>query len=890
MPLFAKARSLLRNLLSSRRVETDLDREIRSHLEMLTEENLRAGMGPDEAQRAARIELGGIAQVKENVREERIGNWLHSVLSDCRFDLRQLRKSPAFTAVAVLTLGLGIGANTALFSVINAVLLRPLPFYAPDRLVAVGSVVLNRASEGGETSYPVFLDWRAQSHSFESLSVWNILDLEYTSARQPESVRGAVVSANLLSTLGVSPVLGRLFVAGEDQPGTAQNPVILSYEFWQSDLGGDPRVLGQALTLEDAKYHVIAVMPAGFQFPIQTDRVELWITIAHDFQGKYAVAKQRGAAYLQVLGRMKPGVTLDQAQSDLLLVQTRLNQQYPENRPRGVRIRSEADQIAGEMRPPLLILLGAVAFVLLIACANVASLLLARATVREKEFTIRFSLGASRSAIIRQLLVESTLLALFGGTAGILIAQWATRALLSVSPVDLARSSEVHLDLRVLAFTFLVALATGVLFGLAPAVQASRLARKHPLALEIRSSSTGSQSVRLRSALVVCQLAIAFVLLIGAGLLLRSFSYLLHVDPGFRPDHVLTFLLDVSSDRYVDAKRAQFVERLLESTRALPGVTSASAIFGLPLSDGQSAVTSLEIEGKPQSPSERPRVGFRVIESQYFRTMGIRLLKGRTFTADDERGSIPLAIVNQTFVRQILDGKSPLGLRIKPGISFGDANESPLREIVGVTADVMSGAIGHEPLPEVYIPQTPTDFVGQMTVVVRTATDPNSMIPAMRSLVTSMDRQLPIRDVKTLDEYVSGSISAQRFEALLLLTFSGLAFVLTAIGLYGVVSYAVAQRTHEIGIRLALGAEQKSISLMVLRRGASLTLTGIAIGLGISLVAVQLIRALLYGIQPIDAATFIAVPLLLSAVASFACYIPARRASRVDPMVALRHE
>jgi putative ABC transport system permease protein len=890
MPLFLKARSLLRNLFSSRTVESDLDREVRSNLEMLTEENIRAGMSQAEAQRAARIELGGIEQVKEQVREQRLGSWLHSVFCDCRFALRQLCKSPAFTAVAVLTLGLGIGANTALFSVINAVLLQPLPFHDPNRLVAVGSVLLNSSSPGGEISYPAFLDWRAQSHSFESLSAWNVLDLTYTGGQEPESIRGAVVSANLMSTLGVSPVLGRLFVADEDQPGSVQTPVILSYEFWQSHLGGDPHVLGQALTLEDAKYYVIGIMPAGFQFPIQTDRVELWITISRDLEGKYAVATQRGAAYLQVLGRMKPAVTVDQAQSDLLLVQNRLNQQYPENRPRGVRIRSEADRIAGEMRPPLLILLGAVAFVLLIACANVASLLLARATVREKEFTIRFSLGASRWAIIRQLLVESTLLALFGGTAGILIAQWATRALLSVSPVDLARASEVHLDLRVLTFTFLVALATGVLFGLAPAVQASRLSRNHALASGVRNSSAGSQSVRLRSALVVCQLAIAFVLLIGAGLLLRSFSYLLHVDPGFRPDHVLTFLLDVPSNRYVDAQRAQFVERLLQSTRAVPGVKSASAIFGLPLSDGQSAVTSLEIEGKPESPSERPRVGFCVIESQYFRTMGIRLLQGRTFTADDERGGVPLAIVNETFVRQGLAGKSPLGLRIKPGISFGNPNQPPFREIVGVTGDVMSGAIGGQPAPEVYIPQTPVDFVGQMTIVVRTASDPNSMIPTMRSLVTSMDQQLPVRDVKTLDDYVSGSISAPRFEALLLLTFSALAFVLTAIGLYGVISYAVAQRTHEIGIRLALGAEQNSISLMVLRRGASLTLTGIAIGLAISLFTVQLIRALLYGIQPIDAATFIAVPLLLSAVASFACYIPAHRASRIDPMVALRHE
>jgi len=890
MPLFVKGRSFLRNLFSTRRVEVDLDQEVHSYLKMLTEENIRAGMAPQEAARAAQIELGGVEQVKEQVREERIGNWLHSVLSDCRYGLRQLRKNPGFTAVAVLTLALGIGANTALFSVIDAVLLRPLPFHDPGRLVAVHSIDLRYSGQTGEISYPAFLDWRTQSHSFQAMSVWTKSSFNYTGGDQAESIRGAVVSANLISMLGVAPTLGRAFTEEEDQLGTGQTPLILSYELWQSHFGGDPNVLGRSLTLDDDKYTVVGVMPAHFQFPVQSERVELWITIAHDLKGKNAPATERGVAYLQVIARLKRGVEISQARSDVQLVQERLNRQYPDNRPRGVAILSESDQIAGDMRPVLMILLGAVGFVLLIACANVASLLLARSTVRQKEFTVRAALGASRSAIIRQLLVESVLLAFCGGGVGLLFAQWATRALIAMAPEGLARMSEVRLDFRVLVFTFIVALATGVLFGLAPAVQAARTDLNRMLVASGRGSGTGLEGAGLRNALVVSQLAIVFVLLIGAGLLLHSFNRLRHVDPGFRPDHVLTFLLDVPSERHPGAQRAGFIRELLQSTRALPGVKSASAIFGLPLADDQSAFTSLEIEGHPVPNSQRPRVAFRLIESEYFHTMGIRLVDGRTFAPQDEQGGPPLAIVNETFVRNLLHGENPLGHRIKPNISFGDNDDAPLREVVGVVADVKSGSIDGDAPPEVYAPQTSVDFIGETTIVVRTATDPNSLVPTMRSLLGSMDRELPVREVKTLDQYVSGSISSQRFEALLLGTFAALAFILTTIGLYGVISYSVLQRTREMGIRIALGAQQQSISFMVLRAGAVLTLIGITTGLLAALFAVRLIRGLLYGIQPIDPATFIAVPLLLMAVALLASYIPARRATRVDPMVALRYE
>ncbi len=880
----------LRDFLHKDKLDRELHDELAAHLDLHIADNLRFGMSPVEARRNALLSLGGLEQTKESVRDQRTFPLLESLLQDSRFALRMLRKNPGFTAIAILTLALAIGANTAIFSVLDAVVLRPLPFHDPARLVAVRSIDLKDATQGGDISYPSFLDWRAQSHSFEAMSVWTVTNLTYTSGDQPESIRSVEVSANLFFLLGASPALGRTFIVQEDRPGGDNMPVILSYEFWQSHFGGDPHVLGRALTLDDSKYSVVGVMPPRFQFPVEKDRVELWITMAHDLRGKIPMAAQRGASYLWVVARLKPDIQIPAAQSDVLFVQQQLNRQYPENRPRGVEIQSESEQIAGDMRPVLMILLGAVAFVLLIACANVASLLLARATVRQKEFTIRSALGAGRWAIVRQLLAESILLSFFGGALGLLFAHWATTALVSMAPEGLARTSEIGLDFRVLAFTFFVALAAGILFGLAPAFQASHSNPSQVLSEYARGSSTGPSAVRLRGALVISQLAIAFVLLIGAGLLLRSFNRLLRVDPGFRPDHVLTFLLDVPSNRHPGPQRSAFVRELLQSARVLPGVKSASAIFGLPLNEDQSAFATLEVLGQPVPSSQRPRVAFRIVESHYFNTMGIRLLQGRTFTPQDEQGGPPLAIVNETLARQIFHGESPLGRKITPSISFGDSQEAPAREIVGVIADVKSSGIGDTAVPEVYAPQTPVDFFGETTIVVRTAMDPNSLVPTMRSLVSSMDKDLPLREVRTLDEYVSGSISAPRFEALLLGIFAALAFVLTAIGLYGVISYSVVQRTREMGIRIALGAQRGSISRMVLRQGAYLTLIGVAVGLLASFFAVHFIRHLLYGIAATDPATFIAVPLLLIVVSMLACYIPARRATRVDPMIALRYE
>jgi putative ABC transport system permease protein len=869
---------------------TDLSREIQEHLDEKIEELVAGGMSREEAAHAARREFGNVTLVQEDSRTVWRWSWLDQLFSDVRYALRALRRSPAFALVAILTLALGIGANTALFSVIDALLLRSLPFKDSARLIAVSSPDLHDANHGGEISYPTFLDWRSGNHSFDGLSAWNVSNKTYTGGDQAESAPSGVVSANLFSVLGVTPLLGRTFLESEDQPGAEQLPVVLSYAFWQSHFGGDATVLGKSLTLDGQKYGVIGVMPEDFQFPVQTTPVELWITIARDLQGKNSIASQRGVSYLSMIARLKSGVEIPQAIADIRVIQDRLNHQHPDTRPRGVTIRPESEEIAGAMRPTLLILLGAVGFVLLIACANVASLLLARATVRRREFTVRSALGATRWMIGRQLLTESVVLAMCGGALGLLLAHWATSLLVATIPSGLARVTEVSIDLRVLAFTFGVALITGLLFGLAPALQVSFSSANRAPDDAARGSSAGPAGVAMRRTLVAAQISIALVLLVGAGLLLRSFERLRKVDPGFRAERVLTFLLDIGSQRHAGAQRPQFVRNLLEATRALPNVKSASAIFGLPLSPEQSAFTTAEIEGRPVPSNQQLRAAFRIIESNYFDCMGIRLLQGRAFTARDEQGERPLAIVNETFARLIFPGENPVGRRIRPNIAFGGSDDAPMREIVGITSDVRSAGIAGAAVPEVYAPQTPTDFIGEMTVVVRTQNDPKTVIPAMRSLVTSMDKELPIRNIKTLDQYVDGSIAGPRFEAILLGLFAGLALLLTTIGLYSAISYAVAQRTREIGIRVALGAQRTSISRMVIRQAVVIVLSGLAVGLLASFAAVRLIRSSLYGIGATDPVTFLVVPSLLLAVALLASYMPARRAMRVDPVVALRHE
>jgi putative ABC transport system permease protein len=811
---------------------------------------------------------------------------MSGLFQDLRYALRQLRKSPGFAVVAVTTLALGIGANSAIFSVIDAVLLRPLPFHDPGRLVAVKTTEPGRLDNIG-VSYPAFLDWRSRNHVLDGISAFRVDDFTITGRAEPAHLTGAVVSANMFSVLGVAPVIGRDFVPAEDNPTGTGLPIILSHSLWQNRFGSDPNIAGQSLTVDGNPFTVVGVMPAGFQFPVQRTPVEFWTTIALDAQGSNPMTAQRGAAYLDAIARLKPQVALATAQTEMSEIQSAVNMQYPENRPKGISIVSEADAVVGDMRRGLYILFGAVGLVLLIACANLANLLLARATARNREISVRSALGATRWMIVRQLLTESLLLAVAGAAAGLGLASWGVRILTALAPDDLPRITESGLNLQVLIFTTLVAIFTGILFGLVPALQAT----KPDLAASLKEGGrSGTETVtrsRLRSALITTEMALAIVLLVAAGLLLRSLLGLGKVDPGFAKNHVITFGLDLPG-RYGQPERVEFYRSLLAQVRATPGVHSASAAFPLPLSAGD-VKTSFEVEGRPVKGSELPVTTLHVIDNDYFLTLGIPLLRGRAFNLqDDAEGATPVVIISQTLAKQAFFGEDPIGRRIKPDISSGK-NNAPMRVVVGVAGDVKAEGLGSPSIAESYVPYAQLPFA-PMSVVVRTEIAPANMVPTLTTEVQSLDSALPLLHIKTLDEYVSDSIVGTRFEAVLLGTFGILAFLLTAVGLYGVISYTVAQRTRDIGIRLALGADRNAILGMVVKNGTLLAGAGTLIGLATAFLLTRLIASLLYGVGPTDPLTFLCVPIALIAVAMLASYVPARRAAKVDPMVALRYE
>jgi len=687
--------------------------------------------------------------------------------------------------------------------------------------------------------------------------------------------------------LGVLPVIGRDFVPEEDQPNGRGLPIILSHSLWQSRFGSDPKIVGQSLTLDGQTFTVVGVMPPGFQFPVQRTPVEFWTTIALDTEGATPMTSQRGAGYLDVIARLKAQVTIETAQTEMAGIQDGLNRQYPENRPKGISVVPEADAVVGAMRQGLFILLGAVGLVLLIACANLSNLLLARATTRHKEISVRTALGATRWMIVRQLLAESALLATVGAAAGLALAAWGIKLLTALAPGDLPRITESGINLQVLIFTGLVAVLTSILFGLVPALQAAKPELAASLKEGGRSGTETQTRSRLRSALIVTETALAMILLVGSGLLLRSLLGLGRVDPGFAKDHVITFGLDLP-DRYGHPQRVAFYRSLLERVRATPGVRSASAAFPLPLS-ADDVKTTFEIEGRPMKHSEYPVTTFHIIDRDYFRSLGIPLLSGRSFSVqDDAVGATPVVIISQRLARQIFPGEDPIGRRIRPNISSGPG-DAPMRVVVGVVGDVKAEGMGAPSIPESYVSYAQLPFA-PMSVVVRTEIAPASMVPTLTREVQSLDNTLPLLHVKTLDEYVDDSIVGTRFETFLLGTFGVLAFLLTAVGLYGVISYTVVQRTREMGIRIALGADRTAILGMVVKNGALLACAGALIGLAAAFLLTRLMASLLFGVGPTDPVTFFCVPIALITVALFASYIPARRAAKVDPMVALRYE
>jgi putative ABC transport system permease protein len=814
---------------------------------------------------------------------------MNTFWQDLRFGLRMLTKSPGFAAVAMLTLSVGIGATTAIFSVVDAVLLRPLPFQEAEQLVSVGGIDLRTSERDRALSYPDFVDFRKQNRTLESVAAYSSGDLTLTNAGEPLHLRADIVSANLFSLLRATPLLGRTFTADEDRVGT--RVVLLSHSLWSKRFAGDPHIAGKSIRLDGKDYSVIGVMPAEFQFPLDAQPRDLWTTMATIMEptqsGDQPLTEQRDAHFLNAIGRRKPGVSLEQANDDAAAVAGGLAKQFPDSNGRfGIGMRPEIDALVGDVRPVLWAVLGAVAFLLLIACANTANFLLARAAVREREMAIRVSMGAGRRRILRQLLTESVLLSLGGGALGLWFAMWGTKLFATLATVPIPRLRAAAVDFRVLAFTVTVSLLTAVIFGLAPALQSLRF-NLYPSLKEGGRSTEGVGHTRLRNLLVISELSLSVVLLIGASLLLESMLHLAHASPGFDPRGVLSFNISLPDVRYGKPEQSVlFYKQLLERLRNVPGVTSASGILPLPLSDDVIR-TTFEIEGRPAAASDRPLTHFRVIGLDYFATMHIPLVAGRDFSARDTRDAAQVIIINQALARKFFPNENPIGKHIKPGVS--DTGPEKMREIVGVVGDVKHHALWRKPDPESYVPYDQV-ALGQMFLVLRTAGEPMSLLPAVRAQVKALDAELPIYAVETLDDYLAASVSTRKFISVLCGIFAATGLLLAVVGLFGVMSYTVAQRTHEFGVRVAVGAGKSDILRLILRQGMATTVVGIAIGLIGTFGVSRVLSSQLFGITPTDPLTFIGVALLLAGVALAACYFPARRATRVDPLVALRYE
>jgi putative ABC transport system permease protein len=794
---------------------------------------------------------------------------------DLRYGVRMLLKNPGFAIVAVIALALGIGANAAIFSVVNTVLLRSLPYDDPDRLMVLRENKLPQFPEFS-VSPGNFLDWQKENTTFEKLAAINGTAYNLVGDAEPERLRGARVSAGLFEMLGVNPALGRTFLDEEDQPGH-DNVAILSSSLWKRRFGSDPNVVGQAIALSATSYTVIGVMPPAFQFP---DReTDVWTPIAFNARQ----AQQHGSHYISVIGRLKPGVTQEQAATEMDAVAGRLAEQYPDtNTGWRVNVLPMQESEVRDIKSALLVLLGAVALVLLIACANVANLLLARATARQKEIAIRTALGASRRRITQQLLTESILLALAGGGVGLLLAVWGIGSLLKLAPQELPRVKDVTLDVRVLGFTLIVTLLTGVIFGLVPALQASRPNLNETLKEGGRGTTGGHH--RVRGALVITEVALALLLLVGAGLLIRSFYRLQQVTPGFNSKNALAVTVSLPGKKYPqDDQQSGFFAQLLDKVATLPGVVAVGATQSLPIQGDY--VLGFNIQGRPPNgPGQEPNTNYYAVSPDYFKAMGIPLLRGRVFTEQDKKDSPRVAVINEELAKKFFPDEDPIGKRIN--VTNGPER---FREIVGIVGDVKQYGLAQPTTMQTYEPYLQTPFSG-MTLVVRADGNPAALSGAIRSEVLAIDKEQPVSRIRPLEQVVSESVAKQRFLMLLLGIFASVALVLAAVGLYGVMSYSVNQRTHEIGIRAALGAQRKDVLKLVVGQGMALALTGAAIGLAASFALTRLMASLLFGVSATDPLTFAGIALLLTIVALLACYLPARRAMKVDPMIALRYE
>jgi predicted permease len=811
-----------------------------------------------------------------------------------RFAIRQLRKSPGFAVTTILTLALGIGATTAIFSLVNAVLLRPLPFPEQERLVSLQLADLEPgvpANTQIPLSYPDFFDWRAQGRSVTVMACYRQNGVTLTGRGEPQQLESQTVSAEFFRVLGVHPTLGRDFLPGEEKAGA--RVAVLSYALWQSTFGSARTIVGSAITLDGHSYTVAGVMPRGFEFPIQNPPPALWTTLADDAAmdapGDTPLTVQRGANMLRVIARLKPGATVAQARAELSTISRQLAIQYPDDNKwlTAAVVKPEIEQLTGDFRPALRLLFAAVMLVLLIACANVAGLLLARATRRRNEMALRTALGAGRGQIIRQVLTESVLLSLCGGALGVVLSSWTLEALLRFVPASLPRAGQVSVDGAVLAFATAVSLATGLLFGVLPAWRMSRLDPSLALRDGGRSVTGGRGQHNLHHWLVVAETAIGLILLVGSGLLIRSFVRVLHVDPGFDPRHVLTARLNLPANAYGRQKKIEFYNQLLARLTALPGVQSAAAGWPLPLSNSNISI-SFEIEGHPKAPGDSPDEALSIVTADFFRAMRIPILAGRAFSVRDDIKATPVIVINERFARKYFPGENPLGKHIKVGLGDGTL-KSPVREVVGIVGNVKRDKLTADVDPEYYLPFAQA-VVTSPPLSIRTAGDPTNLIGALRAQLAQMDPSIPLYRVATMEESMSKAAAQSRFQTLLLACFAGMALLLSAVGLYAVLSYMVAQRTGEIGVRMALGAQRGDVLSLIVRRGLALALTGIGIGLAAAALLTRFMAGMLYGVQPFDPLTFAVVAAVLLAVSVAASSAPAWRAARLDPMETLRDQ
>lgn len=807
------------------------------------------------------------------------------LLKDVRYGFRGLVKHPSFTAIVIVTLALGIGASTAIFSVVNSVVLRPLPYSHADRIVAIQE--LNPAGKRVQVTAANFYDWQQQNTVFEHLAAIKSTTSNLAMADQAERVDVAQTSANFFGVFGVEPHLGRLFIPADEQPGHA--PIaVLSHSLWQRKFGGDQAIVGKSITLDGKNYTISGVVQEGFHYP---DKTELWLPplrLVPELHERMDVTQNRGMGYLAAVGLLKSGVHLPQAASEMETITTRLRQQYPDtNNRRFNRVVSLHEHLVGDTNQMLWLLFGAVTFVLLIACANVANLLLASSASRQKEMAIRSALGASRWRVIRQLFTESTMLALLGGAVGFLLSFWLLSFIKKLLPGEFPRLDEIQVDWRVLAFTLVASIFTGILFGFAPALQFIRRNVQESIRETGRGAAGSLRRSRFRQALIVAEVALSVVLLAGAGLLFRSFMHLQSVNTGFVAEKVLTARLSPSQPNYrADADFVSFYQQVTEKISALPGVQDVGAINTLPLAKGPTI--GFRIDGHPiTTPDKWPGANFRAVTPNYFRAMGIPVLQGRSLTERDN-ATAPLAImINQALADENFPGENPVGKRV----AFGNPqNQQPnWFEIVGVVADVRSLELREEPPAELYFSHLQNPFEG-MSIVIRSNVEASSLAGSVRRVVAEIDKSVPVSNVETMEHLVSASVTQPRFNLFLLGLFGVIALLLSAAGIYGVTAYTVTQRTHEVGIRLALGAQVGDVLRMILVQGMAVIMIGVAIGLAASFVLLRLMRSLLFGVTERDPLTFVAITLLLSAVALLACYIPARRATKVDPLEALRYE